>query len=292
MALCHNRGRGAMTDDLAFAQRLADAADAISARHVGVAAANVRTKPDGSPVSDVDVEVEQRLLEFVRRDRPDDGFLGEEVGTARSGRRRWIVDGIDGTVAYVAGLPEWSTLIALEDEGSLTIGVSSAPGLSKRWWAATGQSAWLRSLETSNAESTRLLRVSREGSLEAATIGVWPPPVALSGARRAAATRLSTTIPAIRSLAADEEERHNLRPSWGSGYPNAPLLVAAGLLDAVVLFGGGPWDIAALAVIVREAGGSVSDLAGDRRIDTAGAVYSNGHIHSGLIALLGLAAVS
>jgi histidinol-phosphatase len=93
---------------------------------------------------------------------------------------------------------------------------------------------------------------------------------------------MSRQLPDARGRAAEQ------RPSWGSGFPNAGLLVAAGALDGVVLFGGGSWDHAALAVIVEEAGGRFSDLRGKRRIDTGGAVFTNGHIHSALLAAIAL----
>jgi fructose-1,6-bisphosphatase/inositol monophosphatase family enzyme len=100
--------------DLTFAFRLADAADSVTRLHVGAAAPPVHRKADGSPVTAVDVAVEETLLALVQRQRSRDGFLGEEVGQARDGQRRWIVDGIDGTAAFVAGRLEWATLIGLE----------------------------------------------------------------------------------------------------------------------------------------------------------------------------------
>jgi histidinol-phosphatase len=137
--------------DLRFAQHLADAADEITRGYVGEEVPGAETKPDGTPATHVDLEVEATLLAIVERERPDDGFLGEEVGFARQGPRRWIVDGIDGTAAFVAGRAEWSTLIALDDRGRSTVGVVSAPALGRRWWAALAAARGRQRYQTQDA---------------------------------------------------------------------------------------------------------------------------------------------
>jgi histidinol-phosphatase len=275
-------------DDLRFALLLADAADDITRPHIGSAMVDAVTKADGSLVTPVDFQVETALLALVERKRPEDGVLGEEVGSARAGPRRWIVDGIDGTEAFIANRPEWSTLIALEDRGVLKVGVVSAPALSSRWRAAAGEGAWSgHATDGRRREGTRLA-VSGQGSLTDSTVGVWPPAEGLTGSRQRAARRLARAVRRNPVLHRARGQPSPNRPSWGSGYPNAALLVAAGVLDAVVLFGGGPWDHGALAVIVEEAGGTFTDLAGDPRIDTGGAVFSNGRLQAELVACLNL----
>jgi histidinol-phosphatase len=271
-----------MIDDLAFAHRLADAADVISLRRPLGRRDDVHTKADGSLVTDTDAEVERHLLALVSAECPEDGFLGEEVGQARHGVRRWIVDGVDGTAAFVASRPEWSTLIALEDHGRLLIGVVSSPALGRRWWASADEGAWSRRGAATHIDDGEALRVSRQASLASASIGIWPPAARLTGARRTAAERLGS-MRGSRTLARTDNDGRDVRPSWGTGYPNAALVVAAGVLDAVVLFGGGPWDHAATSVIVEAAGGAASDLSGHRRIDTGGAVFSNGPLHQRLV---------
>ena len=93
-------------DDPRFALLLADAADEVTRPHIGSVIADLVTKADGSPVTPVDLHVETALLALVERERPHDGVLGEEVGSVRAGARRWIVDGIDGTEAFIAQRPE------------------------------------------------------------------------------------------------------------------------------------------------------------------------------------------
>ena len=277
-----------MIDDLRFALQLADAADDVTRPHIGHAIADALTKADGSPVTPVDRQVEAALLALIERERPEDGVLGEEVGSAKAGTRRWIVDGIDGTEAFNAQRPEWSTLIALEDHGALTIGVVSAPALPCRWWAASGDGAWSSRASYGRHGKGERLAVSGQDSLAGSSVGVWPPADALSGSRHDAAVRLAETVQRNPVLPQARGRSTLSRPSSGSGYPNAGLLVAAGALDGVVLFGGGPWDHAALAVIVEEAGGRFTDLSGDRRIDSGGAVFSNGRLHDDLLACLNL----
>jgi fructose-1,6-bisphosphatase/inositol monophosphatase family enzyme len=98
--------------DLALAQRLADVADGIALRDFTGKPLVFTEKPDGSPVTETDPEIEAALRAIVAEERPGDGFLGEEVGATGSGPRRWVVDGIDGTIEFVAGRRGWSTAAA------------------------------------------------------------------------------------------------------------------------------------------------------------------------------------
>ena len=129
--------------DLAVALALADAADALTMPRFRARDLHVETKPDLTPVSEADRSVEAALRERLAKDRPDDGVLGEELGEAGAGAaRRWIVDPIDGTMSYVRGVPVWATLIALEADGEMSVGVVSAPALGRRWWGAKGLGAF------------------------------------------------------------------------------------------------------------------------------------------------------
>ncbi|HET6952042.1 MAG TPA: inositol monophosphatase family protein, partial [Acidimicrobiales bacterium] len=136
--------------DLALALRLADAADVISLSHFTGGAVDHEIKPDGSPVSAADLAVERRICEIVAAERPGDGVLGEEVGASGPAGRRWILDGIDGTVLYVAGRRGWATEIALEVDGEIVLGVTSGPADGCRWWAARGGGAWHRRVATAD----------------------------------------------------------------------------------------------------------------------------------------------
>ena len=126
---------GGLVSDLALAFMLADVADTVTLKLWSPHGVASKTKADGTPVTTADGEAEDAILRAVGAVHPDDGFLGEEIGSRQSrNERRWIVDGIDGTSGYVAGLTTWGTLIALEQRGEIILGVVSSPAQDKRWW--------------------------------------------------------------------------------------------------------------------------------------------------------------
>ena len=121
-----------LEDDLRFAHRLADAADAITVARFRALDLRVETKPDLTPASDADSAAEEAVRALVASSRPGEGVLGEERGDDGADAR-WIVDPIDGTKNYVRGMPVWGTLLALERDGVLDCALVSAPALGRRW---------------------------------------------------------------------------------------------------------------------------------------------------------------
>jgi histidinol-phosphatase len=238
--------------DLELALQLADAADAISSAHYRTGLA-VETKPDLTPVTEADRAVEAELRRLLTSERPDDAILGEEEGAAGSGPRRWIVDPIDGTRNYARGIPIWATLIALEEDGRIRVGVASAPALGRRWWAERGGGA--------HAGPERI-RVSAVERIEDSVL----------------------------SFALDRQLPEIAERAWhvrGVGDFWAHMLVAEGAADAAVdAIGVSVWDLAAVQVIVEEAGGRFSDLSGESRLDSGTAVSSNGLLHEDVLAAL------
>src|SRR5207237_1603385 len=128
--------------DLALALRLAGLADDVSMSMFTGAPVRYDTKVDGTPVTVADAAVEAIIRETVGVERPGDVVLGEETGGWWAGPRRWIVDGIDGTANFARGSTAWGTLIALEEQGTITVGVASNPARGSRWWGARGLGAW------------------------------------------------------------------------------------------------------------------------------------------------------
>jgi histidinol-phosphatase len=261
-------------EDLALSLELADAADTITAAAFGRADLAVSTKPDRSFVTEADREVEDTLRAVLAERRPADSVLGEERGAWGSGSRRWIVDPIDGTANFVRGVPVWATLIGLEDDGRITVGVASAPALGRRWWAARGAGAWTASIGTgrrSEQAEPRRLRVSAVASLADAHL-------ASPGCDTVWAARGG---PGPLVELASQVWRHR-----GFGDFWSHVLVAEGScdvgLDPVVSL----WDLAALAVIVEEAGGRFTDFAGQPRADGGSAISSNGLLHDQVCAIL------
>jgi histidinol-phosphatase len=238
-----------VSPDLELALRLADAADALSLGRFRTGIP-VETKPDLTPVTEVDRAVEAAIRRLLVDARPDDAILGEEEGSSGESRRRWIVDPIDGTRNYARGVPVWGTLIALEEAGVVRLGVASAPALRRRWWAERGAGAF--------AEGERIA-VSRVARVEDAVLSF----------------AYKNVIP---ELAARAWHVRGLGDFW------AHMLVAEGAVDgAFEAFGANEWDLAAVQVIVEEAGGRFSDFAGVPRIDAGEGVSSNGLLHEELV---------
>jgi histidinol-phosphatase len=236
--------------DLELALRLADAADEIALPRFRSGLA-FEAKADLTPVTEVDRAVEAELRRQLAVDRPRDAILGEEEGTSGSGERRWILDPIDGTRNYARGVPVWATLIALEESGSVRVGVVSAPALGRRWWAEAGVGAF--------ADGDRIA-VSSVARVEDAVLSFAFENVVPELARRAWHVR-------------------GLGDFW------AHMLVAEGAVDgAVDAVGVSEWDLAAVQLIVEEASGRFSDFSGVSRIDGRSAITSNGLLHDELLA--------
>ncbi|NUR58926.1 MAG: inositol monophosphatase [Catenulispora sp.] len=268
--------------DLKLAHRLADHADAIAARHFTADGIAWQAKADGSPVTAADREIEQAIRILVDQARPGDAFLGEEFGAHGHARRRWIVDAIDGTASFLAGEPEWGTLIALADGDTVELGMVTSHACGRRWWAASGSGSWNTNLPTNPATPPTHLTVTAATDLHNAAIGIWPPPARLNPRGRTLAANLAaqarTTRPTLDWY--DTTPPATVRkPSTGSGTCHGALLVATGQLDAFLLLGAGPWDIAALIPIVEEAGGAYSDLSDQQTGDTRTALFSTPAIH-------------
>ena len=252
--------------ELAFALELADLADAVSLRHFRQASLKVETKADRSPVTEADREVEQVLRARIAYARPGHKVVGEEFGQGEGqnsgpGAPRWILDPIDGTRKFVRGMSAWATLIALEDDGEMRVGVASAPALGRRWWAARGLGAF---------GDGQPIHVSRVPTLAESHVTHG----ALEGWVRAGFAQQ------LGALATQ---------SWGtSAYGDfwIHMLVAEGAAEAAVEIEAKIWDLAALKVIVEEAGGRFTDLHG---ADTAAAgtgVSTNGLVHDAVLTLL------
>lgn len=246
-----------MSDDLVLAQRAALAGAAVALRHHARAAAlSQHLKSDGSVVTEADVAVEEEVRRVLRAARPGDAFLGEETGESGTGSRRWILDGIDGTGLFLRGDDRWQSLIALEEDGRLTVGVAVVPAQGRIWYAARGQGAYSADVEDGRLVRERALRVAAPGPGRPRALGVVPPPDMIPA-------RYREPVAALTALAAPAP--------WPA---HAALLVASGELDLAVQVGGQIWDHAPLALIVQEAGGSVGGAGGRPHPMTGTAVFA------------------
>jgi fructose-1,6-bisphosphatase/inositol monophosphatase family enzyme len=130
-----------------------------------------RLKLDGSPVTEADLATEKATIERLRQHRPNDG-VSEESGTVAAGARRWLLDPIDGTVAFMARSDDWGTHVALETDGAVTLGMIARPTRRSRWWAVAGEGAFRYTGEAPTLRRDRL-RVSATAKLGAAVVGVF-----------------------------------------------------------------------------------------------------------------------
>ena len=237
-------------------------ADAMTLARFGDVELVVSTKPDLTPVTEADRSVEQALRERITAARPGHGILGEEFGSEGAGAWRWILDPIDGTKNYVRGVPIWATCIALQHQDQGTVGVVSAPALGRRWWAARGEGAFA---------SGTPIRVSRVATVADAQMSY-------------------DSVQGFGPFGLEERFLHLARRCWrtrGLGDFWSHVLVAEGAVDIAVEPEVSVWDVAAVQVIVEEAGGRFTDLAGAARPDGGSAVSTNGLLHDEVLAALG-----
>ncbi|HUB04672.1 MAG TPA: histidinol-phosphatase [Solirubrobacteraceae bacterium] len=260
----------AVSEDLALALELADLADSITLPRFRAADLVVETKPDLTPVTEADTAVERAVRERLAQARPGDAVIGEEYGDSggAGGGRRWIIDPIDGTKNYVRGIPVWGTLLALQERDQAAIGVVSAPALGRRWWASAGAGAFGAD---GLSEEPRRLRVSAVRALEDAQLCIS----GFDGWER------DGGLERLLGLA---------RRCWrtrGFGDFWTYMMIAEGVAEvgceAVVSL----WDLAAPQVIVEEAGGTFTDLAGVRTAAGGDALATNGLLHEQALTLVG-----
>lgn len=256
-------------DDLALALELADAADAITLDRFEASDLKVKSKPDMTPVSDADVAVEKVLRERLAEARPGDSIVGEEFGgeTVFEGRQ-WVIDPIDGTKNFVRGVPVWATLISLLVDGQPVLGVVSAPALARRWYAAQGSGAW----RTFNKGSLKRLEVSHVSELADASL-------AMSSLEGWKARGLQENFIAL------TERTWRLR---GYGDFFGYCLVAEGAVDIAAEPEVSVWDLAALSVLVTEAGGTFSSLSGEPGPHGGDAIATNGLLHDAARKVIGV----
>jgi histidinol-phosphatase len=245
-----------MSGDLDLAMALADAADALTLRAFDRGAA-ASVKADGTPVTETDRAVERVLRERLAAARPADGVLGEELGEAGAGARRWVLDPLDGTEWFARGIPVWGTLIALEDADGPVVAVVSAPALSRRWWAERGRGAY---------RDGRRLAVSCVAAVEEAFVAH-------------ANLFLGFEVDAAPLLAAAR-----LSGGWESFV--ALMLCAEDAVDAAFAPRGFLWDLLPAQLIVEEAGGTFTDFDGRRTAAGRGAVAANPALHPQVLAFL------
>jgi histidinol-phosphatase len=230
----------------------------------------VTAKPDLTPVTEADREVERVLRERIAAARPGHAVLGEEFGAEGAGEWRWILDPIDGTKNYVRGIPIWATCIGLQHGDAMVAGVVSAPALGRRWWAARGEGAFAAPAGAGSAGPAQPIHVSAVADLADAQLSY-------------------DSVQGFEPHGLGERFLGLARRCWrsrGLGDFWSHVLVAEGAVDVAVEPEVSLWDVAAIQVIVEEAGGRFTSLAGAARPDGGSAVSTNGRLHDEVLAAL------
>ena len=223
----------------------------------------VTIKEDLTPVTQADVECEQAIREIILREFPEHGFYGEETGrTQEDAEYLWLVDPIDGTKGFVRQYPFFSTQIALMHNGEIILGVSSGTMMDELAWAEKGQGAWLngKPLKVSNIDNPDRAAVSVGNLKSLAGSEGWS------------------------SLGGIVERADRIR-GYGDFYHYH--LLASGKIEAVIESDVNILDIAALSIIVTEAGGVFTNLNGEKpTLDTRSVLAANPSLHAKYLEML------
>jgi len=251
---------------MATARRAAEAAAAAALPHFrqGV---RVEVKPDRSPVTVADRQAEGAAVSVIRAAFPEHAILGEESGVHAGTGARWIIDPIDGTRGFTRGGSFWGPLVALEEAGTVVAGAMALPALAETYWAARGLGCWLR---PAGGEPQRC-QVSRLADWAEATLS-------LGEMRFLLAPPLDEPVGALVRSAASTR-------CYGDLAGAAMLLT--GRCEAWLEAGVQVWDLAALQVLVEEAGGRFTDFEGRPTASGGRCVASNGLVHEKVLAALG-----
>ena len=292
-----DKGSIDLLDDLALAHALADMSDAITLDRYQAQDLVVTNKPDNTPVTDADRAVETAIREALATHRETDGLVGEEFGSDKgSSGRYWVIDPIDGTKNFMRGVPTWATLIALvqvDTAGNeeVVVGIASAPALARRWAAAKGHGATVR-FNSGNSDfeggdtSGDDFAYSDSGS-------DFTSHVLAPSEKKISVSKVSSLTDASISYSDFVGWGERLEPfqkmlanAWrtrGIGDFWSHMLVAEGAVDVAIEPSLAVWDMAALDIIVREAGGTFTNTAGQSGPFGGSGVSTNGLLHNAVI---------
>lgn len=253
-------------DDLGLAHVLADDADGVTMARFRALDLRVETKPDLTPVTDADRSVEEIMRATLQRARGRDSVLGEEFGRTGTAERCWVIDPIDGTKNFVRGVPVWATLIALTDGDEVVVAVVSAPALGRRWWASRGAGAFAgRSLATGSRCHVSGVSRLADASLSYSSLSGWD------------------TIGRFDQFV-DLTRRCWRTRAYGDFW--SYVLVGEGVVDVACEPEVSLWDLAAVSLVVEEAGGRFTTVDGQPGPGGGSAVATNGRLHDEVLARL------
>ncbi|MCY4515842.1 MAG: hypothetical protein OXB99_01235 [Acidimicrobiaceae bacterium] len=249
---------GAGEDLVAAARDIATAAGALTLRWFGRRDLGVTWKRDGTEVTEADRAAERLVRERIGEQFPDDAIFGEEEGGAiRPDGRTWIVDPIDGTRGFVRGVPLYATLVALVDPYGPLVGVIDLPVLNQTLVAGRGTGCWLGDHRCTVSDHPDL----RGALVNTSDYNTFEP----------------SQFEALRAAGA-------MMRTWGDAY--GYFLVATGQAEAMIDPVCETWDLAPMPVIMSEAGGVFTDVAGQPDFRNRAGIASNGSLHAALVAAM------
>ncbi len=255
---------GELAEWLAFALEACDVADGIALRAYRTEL-DVQAKSDGSFVTAADRTIERAIRERLADRYPAHGVVGEEYGSeAGAATTRWYLDPIDGTHNFMRGIPLFGTLLAVERDGEIQVGVVSAAALGLRWYASRGGGAWAVG---GPSDRPRRLAVSSIDAIDRSQ-------VLYRAVTDMHASRVARGFDAL--LEAAWRDR-GFGDFWGY------TLVADGAAEVMMERDLWPWDMAAPWILVEEAGGAVSDFNGRRSFETGESIATNGVLHDAVL---------
>lgn len=256
-----------LQDDLDLAIAMAGQADLVTTDYFKSPHLHVEQKTDNTPVTQADREAEAVIRRILAEVRPDDTVYAEELGRQESNGRRWIIDPIDGTKNYVRGVPVWATLIGLEVDHQMVVGVVSAPMLGTIWYAARGMGAYM----VRQGEAPQAIHVSKVDRMEDASMSISSLTGWKAIGRREQLIDLTDRIWRLR----------------GFGDFWQYMLLAQGAIDLAAEPELDLYDMGALVPIVTEAGGTFTDLSGKPGPWGGNGLASNGLLHKEALSALG-----
>ena len=236
---------------LPFAEELIAAAGELTERYFRSSDLEVIAKEDGTPVTVADQGAERLIRDAIAAEFPNDAIMGEEYGASdASSGRQWVIDPIDGTKSFTAGVPLYSNLLAVIDDGVPVLGIINLPAVGELLSAVTGHGA------TCNGEPCR---VSAKDSLQGAYVMT---------------SSVRYWRPEFQQRVLDEGI---ILRTWGDAYGYA--MVATGRAEAMIDPRANLWDVAPIGVILTEAGGAFTDLAGNPQVTAGNGIGTNGVLH-------------
>jgi histidinol-phosphatase len=251
-----------LSSQMHFAISISRSAGELAMEHLrkGVAATD---KADGTPVTQADKDCERLIREKIAEQFPDDGILGEEESEKAGSQngRRWIIDPIDGTSNYARGIPNFSTLLALECDGKIVLGVVHAPAMAETYWAEAGLGAFKNGVK---------IKVSDRHSLDESYFNFGAPN---------RIQRLGFWKGFSKLIGVSQRQR---APGDYLGFA----MVFEGHAEAILEVGLKPWDLAPMKILAQESGGRYSDLAGGDSIYVGDCLISNGKVHDQIEGIL------